>query len=324
MNQPMSAGSNDEPSAPPRHMKPGHTHLSRRAFAGVLLGAALGGCAVAADEPVRAPAKDTLDVDMALQTIDPKNAPPAEPEAVTVPAAPPAPPVPSRDMIIAKYSQQKPAQWGLQLPGIQSRLDPGGTGPLLTFDCCGGPGGSALDQSLVDTLAKTGTPAIFFLNSRWIQANPGLSKSLADNPLFEIGNHGTRHVPLSVSGKSAYGITGTSTAAQVYDEVMGNQDTIFTVTGRKPRLFRPGTAYYDDVAVAIVRDLGLVPLGFSINGDAGATYPAATVTREVSAAKAGDVVICHANRPGAGTAPGVTRALADLRSRGIQPTRFAA
>jgi hypothetical protein len=43
----------------------------------------------------------------------------------------------------------------------------------------------------------------------------------------------------------------------------------------------------------------------------------------VSSAKAGDIVIGHANRPAGGTAAGVSRALQDLRSRGIQPVPFA-
>ena len=232
--------------------------------------------------------------------------------------------MPSRERIAAEYKGKPPGQWGLQLPGIQTRLPSSATGPLLTFDCCGGTGGNGVDQALIDVLTRTGTPGVFFLNSRWIQANPGPARALADNPLFEIGNHGTRHVPLSVSGRSAYGITGTAGPMEVYDEVMGSQDTIFKLTGRAPRLFRPGTAYYDDAAVAIVRELGLVPLGFSINGDGGATFPAATVAREAATARAGDIVIFHANRPAGGTSAGITRALADLRSRGIQAVRFQA
>ena len=37
----------------------------------------------------------------------------------------------------------------------------------------------------------------------------------------------------------------------------------------------------DDVAVDILNALGVKPAGFSINGDGGATYPAAVVAKEV-------------------------------------------
>lgn len=205
------------------------------------------------------------------------------------------------------------------MPGTVATLPAGSSGTLLTFDCCGGPGGNVVDQALIDTLNRAGVPAMFFLNARWIRATPGPAKSLAENPLFEIGSHGTRHVPLSVTGRSAYGIPGTASPAEVYDEVMTNQEVLHSLTGRTSRVFRPGTAFFDEVAVAIVRRLGLVPVSFSINGDGGATYSADTVFSQVNAAKPGDVIIAHANHPGSGTAGGIIRAIPALRSSGRAP-----
>jgi peptidoglycan/xylan/chitin deacetylase (PgdA/CDA1 family) len=235
----------------------------------------------------------------------------AKPVPETSPAAPPA-----KEQIMVSATGKVPHQWGLQVPGAVTRLTAGSSGVVLTFDCCGGPGGNDVDQALIDTLVRTGTPATFFLNYRWIQANPGAAKSLAENPLFEIGNHGTRHVPLSVSGRSAYGISGTASPAAVYDEIMVNQDALHRLTGKEARYFRPGTGYSDEIAAGMVRELGLVLLSFSINGDAGATYPAAVVTREVATAVPGDIVIAHANRPKGGTAAGIARALPLLQGNG--------
>jgi peptidoglycan/xylan/chitin deacetylase (PgdA/CDA1 family) len=227
--------------------------------------------------------------------------------------------IPGKDDIVAEFSGRKPVLWGLQVPGTVVSLPAGSGGTLLTFDCCGGPGGNGVDQALIDSLSRAGAPAIFFLNARWVRANPGPAKSLAENPLFEIGNHGTRHVPLSLTGRSAYGIRGTASPAEVYDEVMTNQEVLHSLTGGSSRFFRPGTAFFDEVAVAIVRRLGLVPMSFSVNGDGGATYPADTVFSEVNAAKSGDVIIAHANHPGGGTAGGITRAIPALRSSGRAP-----
>jgi peptidoglycan/xylan/chitin deacetylase (PgdA/CDA1 family) len=89
----------------------------------------------------------------------------------------------------------------------------------LTFDACGGPGGSGYDRALIDFLRRREIPATLFINSRWIDANPAIFRRLAAEPLFEIANHGTRHRPLSVTGRSAYGIPGTRSAAEVYDEI---------------------------------------------------------------------------------------------------------
>lgn len=309
--------------------------IGRRTFAAAIVGSALVGCVVIGDNAIRLPREGRLNADLnadtaltssgagfAAQALG-TDGPPADP-GLAGPAAelPAQPVVPGRDEIAARYAHRVPGHWGLQLDGIQSRLPADAVGPLLTLDCCGGPGGNGVDHALFDALTRTGTPAVVFLNSRWIQANPGPAKALADNPLFELGNHGTRHVPLSVTGRAAYGIAGTASPLEVYDEIMGNQDRLFKLTGTVTRLFRPGTGFYDEASVAIVRALGLVPVGFSINGDGGATFPVATVLREVSSAKAGDIVIGHANRPGSGTAVGIARALENLRSRGIGPVRF--
>ena len=168
----------------------------------------------------------------------------------------------------------------------------------LTFDACGGRGGSGYDQRLIDFLRRREVPATLFLNSRWIDANPAAFRRLAGEPLFEIANHGTRHRPLSVTGRSAYGITGTRNAGEVYEEVAGNQAKLTRLLGVPPRFFRSGTTYCDDIAARIVTDLGERVVSFSVNGDGGATFTPEEVRGTVTAAPDGSVVICHMNHPG--------------------------
>ncbi|MFD2361167.1 MULTISPECIES: polysaccharide deacetylase family protein [unclassified Arthrobacter] len=227
-----------------------------------------------------------------------------------------APPAPSRTDIINTYGAHGARYWGLEAPGVLARLPAGTPGIALTFDFCGGPGGNGYDQALLDTLRQRHVPATLFLNSRWISANPATARQLAADPLFELANHGTSHKPLSTTGNSAYGIPGTRNAGEVYDEIMPNDAGMADLTGARPRYFRPGTAYMDDVAADILRALGVRPAGFSLNGDGGATFPAAVVAREVGRARAGDIVICHGNHPGGGTAEGVRQALDKLLAAG--------
>ncbi|HSU48562.1 MAG TPA: polysaccharide deacetylase family protein [Arthrobacter sp.] len=239
------------------------------------------------------------------------------------PASPaPAAPVPSRGQIVDTYGKHQARYWGLEAPGVLTHLPPGSQGIALTFDFCGGPGGSGYDQVLLDTLRQRHIPATLFLNSRWVTANPTTARQLASDPLFEIANHGTSHKPLSTTGNSAYGIPGTRNAGEVFDEVMPNDGILADIAGKRPRYFRPGTAYMDDVAVDILNALGVKPAGFSINGDGGATYPAAVVAKEVGKARAGDVVICHGNRPNGGTAEGVKQAVDTLRAAGMAFTHL--
>jgi peptidoglycan/xylan/chitin deacetylase (PgdA/CDA1 family) len=222
---------------------------------------------------------------------------------------------PTREEIFESFAGRKPIYWGLEAPGVLRRATDM-PGVALTLDFCGGPGGNAIDTRLLNTLRQNGIPATLFLNSRWIAANPSTCRELANNPLFELANHGTGHLPLSVTGRSAYGIPGTLGPGEVYDEIVTNNAVLEDLTGRRPRFFRPGTAYLDDISAQIVRAVGLIPVGFSINGDGGATFPAPTVAHDVSAAAPGDIVIAHGNHPEGGTAQGLIQALAMMQGTG--------
>jgi peptidoglycan/xylan/chitin deacetylase (PgdA/CDA1 family) len=214
--------------------------------------------------------------------------------------------------VVGQNGRRVPTQWGMALPGIARSFVPNGRELALTFDACRG----GCDDALLDTLRRNQVPAVLFFNAKWIDQHPDRAAELAADPLFEIGNHGTRHVPLSVTGRSAYGIAGTRSAAEVVDEVWASHQKIAALTGKPPTWFRPGTAHYDDVAVAIVAELGERPLGFTVNADAGATLPAAKVCANVTGAAPGAIVISHMNHPEAGTAAGYAAAIPQLRAAG--------
>ena len=244
----------------------------------------------------------------------PSPAAPADSPA-PAPSASPTPSTPSREEIVAEFADRRPAWFDMVGEGIVSSTP--ASGVCLTLDACGGPGGSGVDIDLVDMLISRQVPFTAFLNSRWVEANPDLTDRLAACPTVEIANHGTSHLPLSVTGASAYGIPGTADAGEVWDEIMGNQAALTERTGRAPRFFRPGTAHWDDVALAIAARLGLRAAGFSINGDGGATFPADTVEAEVRRAGPGDVVISHMNQPDAGTGAGYRAAVPAMLAEGV-------
>lgn len=223
--------------------------------------------------------------------------------------------VPSRDEMIAKYAGQAPSEWGLEVTGVVQRAE--SSQVALTLDACGGPNGSGIDQELIDFLVSSQTPATLFLNSRWIEANPAATDQLIANDLFCIANHGTKHVPLSATGQSAYGITGNASIGEAYDEVMGNQELLTGLMGEPPKYFRPGTAYFDEICADMVRGLGLLPVNFDINSDGGATMSAAQVVAATSAAKPGSICIGHFNRPSGSTYEGLMQVVPQLKSAGL-------
>jgi len=221
--------------------------------------------------------------------------------------------------IIAKYQDRQPKQWGQRVTGVKTRLDTKEKVVALTFDACGGGGpSSGYNARLINFLAGQSIPATLFINSRWIDANPEIFKQLANNRLFEIENHGFKHKPLSVNGKAIYGIKGTGSIDEIVDEVELNAQKIKELTGRKPRYFRSGTAYYDDVAVSIVQELGYEAVNFDIIGDAGATYSKERVKKACLSAKPGSLLIFHMNHPESATAEGVMEVVHELKKRGFK------
>ena len=242
----------------------------------------------------------------------------------TVPlAVPPAAPVLTRAQVVARYGHLRPHTWGFGGPGVVRDLHTSRRVIALTFDACGGRGGSGYDRALIGFLRRRKVPATLFLNSRWIDANPAAFGRLAAEPLFEIASHGTRHLPLSVTGRSAYGIGGTRNAGAVYDEVATNQARLRRLLGVPPRLFRAGTAYCNDVAARIVTAMGDRLVSFSVNGDGGATFTPGQVRSTVTAAPGGSIVICHMNHPESGTAQGIAASVPRLMASGYRFVRLS-
>lgn len=297
------------PVPPPRRRTVVRGLLTTAALAG--LGACASGPAASRAAAPTAPASSAPAGPTAAAS--PSPAAPADSPA-PAPSASPTPSAPSREEIVAEFADRRPTWFDMVGEGIVSGTAAGGV--CLTLDACGGPGGSGVDIDLVDMLISRQVPFTAFLNSRWVEANPDLTDRLAACPTVEIANHGTSHLPLSVTGASAYGIPGTADAGEVWDEIMGNQAALTERTGRAPRFFRPGTAHWDDVALAIAARLGLRAAGFSINGDGGATFPADTVEAEVGRAGPGDVVISHMNQPDAGTGAGYRAAVPAMLAEG--------
>ena len=97
----------------------------------------------------------------------------------------------------------------------------------------------------------------------------------------------------------------------------GNVETLTKLTGRRPRFFRSGTAHVDEVAAKIVRELGMLPTNFSVNGDAGTTFTRSQIIQEMRPTKAGDIVIGHMNQPRNATSEGMAVAIPALIAKGV-------
>ncbi len=164
--------------------------------------------------------------------------------------------------------------------------------------------------------------AVTWLSSHGALANGRLVTVLRDDPLFELANHGDRHVPVSVTGAAAYGIPGTADAGEVYDEIAGAHRLFRWLWGVQSRWFRPGTAHTDDVSARIAIEMGTPVVGFTVNADMGATASAEQVRTALLGFAPGGIALAHMNQPGSGTAAGVAAAVPLLRARGLRFRRL--
>lgn len=222
------------------------------------------------------------------------------------------------EKIIEKYKNQVPSQWSEKINGIVDTFVSEEKAVALTFDACGGPNGIGFDKELIDFLIDENINATLFVNKRWIENNRDVFLELAQNPLFEIENHGFEHRPLSVSANEIYGINGTGSPQRVVDEIKMNENLIFELTGKRTKFFRSGTAYYDDVAVQMAQEMGYKIAGFQINGDGGATFSESQIHTAMSRVKSGDIVISHFNKPEKNTYEGLRDPILKLKADGYK------
>ncbi len=186
----------------------------------------------------------------------------------------------------------------------------------LTLDACGG----AFDRDVIDYLIAHNIPATIFATKRWLDRNPqGLAMLRAHAGLFQIENHGANHVPAVVGiGKRVYGIAGEPDEAHLKAEVQEGVNAIAQATGATPTWYRGATAMYDTTAMAVIKNMGYRIAGFSLNADAGATLAQREIVARLKAAKNGDIIIAHMNKPASASAEGLAEGLSWMAAQGFK------
>jgi peptidoglycan/xylan/chitin deacetylase (PgdA/CDA1 family) len=224
----------------------------------------------------------------------------------------------TKERTISTFTGKIPKEWGEKVKGVKTRLHTDQKVIALTFDACGGSRNLYYDAKLIKFLEKENIQATLFISGRWIDTNPIIFRELAKNPLFEIENHGLNHRPCSVTGRSIYGIEGTKGVAEIFDEIELNAIKIQSLTGNKPRYYRPAAAFCDDICVEIANALGYEVVNFSVLGDTGATYSKKEVKEALLSASPSSIILLHMNHPESETAEGVIEAIPELRKRGFR------
>jgi peptidoglycan/xylan/chitin deacetylase (PgdA/CDA1 family) len=184
----------------------------------------------------------------------------------------------------------------------------------LTLDACSG----AVDMRILGTLLRLRLPATIFVTARWLHDNAEAVALLRANPaLFAVQNHGARHIAAVLGDGRIFGQPVAGTAEAVRAEVAGGAAALEATGFPPPRWYRGATALYSAAALPVIEAMGSGIAGFSLNGDEGASLPAAMVARRVAAAASGEVIIAHLNQPGRSSGAGLVAGLITLHAAGV-------
>ena len=163
----------------------------------------------------------------------------------------------------------------------------------LTLDACGGK----TDARILSALVDNKIPATIFVTGKWLRRNAEALAIMKAHPeLFELENHGARHIPAVDMPRSIYGLKSAGSAEAVQAEVEAGALALTDRGEPAPKWFRGATAQYSPTSIALIRGLGFRIAGYSINGDGGSLLGARETERRVSAARDGDVIIAHINQ----------------------------
>lgn len=225
-----------------------------------------------------------------------------------------------KEEILTEFEGKSPQKWGEKIEGIKTSLIGNKKILALTLDA---PAGD-FDEKLINFLKENKIPATLFISGKWIEKNLETFKELAKDPLFEIENLGLNHRPCSANGKEAYGIEGTKNVREIIEEIELNSQKIEEITGRKPKYFRPGTGFADEICLAIAEKLGYQVVNYSLIGDEGATLTKERIKEKLIKAEPGSIIILHMNQPKARgkitgqTAEGFIEAYPILKEKGFE------
>ncbi|HLQ60402.1 MAG TPA: polysaccharide deacetylase family protein [Candidatus Acidoferrales bacterium] len=200
----------------------------------------------------------------------------------------------------------------------------GGNRIALTFDADMTPGmlqqlrsgavRSWYNREVREILDAERVPATLFLTGLWAATYAEDARSLAEDPLFEVGSHTYDHAAFRVP---CYGMAAARDRAA---EILDAQGAIQAATGVTPTLVRfPGDCY-DLSDVGLARQLGLLVISGDVRAGDGFNPSAASIAAAVAGhLQPGSIVVMHLHGgPNAPmTAPALRTIVQVARQRGL-------
>jgi peptidoglycan/xylan/chitin deacetylase (PgdA/CDA1 family) len=183
----------------------------------------------------------------------------------------------------------------------------------LTFDACPGPPsrGVGYDERILEVLESHGVRATFFVSGAWAAAHPAALRALAASPNVELANHSWSHHRMPRERDDA----------QLARELLSTQELLHEATGTWPAWFRAPYVELDGRVAAMAQRAGMTAVQLDLaSGDPDPRASEERLVRQVlDRARAGSIVVMHANHRKFATAKALPRIIRGLRARGLEP-----
>lgn len=166
---------------------------------------------------------------------------------------------------------------------------------------------SYYNQKIIDLLTAQNIPATIFMTGLWAKNYPKVSKTLAENPLFEIGNHSYSH---SAFNHPCFKLPPLG-ESQKEEEFKLSQETILKTTGSEPKLFRFPGGCYQKQDLELAQKYGLTVIGWDVNSRDAFNVDKNQITQAVKKeTQPGSIIVLHLH--GGKNAPATAEALPEI------------
>lgn len=151
----------------------------------------------------------------------------------------------------------------------------------ISFDAAWGADKTREIMSICDSY---GVKATFFLVGFWVDENPDMVREIYNNG-FEIGIHSNTHPDMTKLSRN-----------EMIEELETNISKIETITGVRPKLFRPPYGYYNNTLIEVCESLDLSCIEWSVDSlDWKGLSASELAGRVTTQSKSGSIVLFHNN-----------------------------
>ncbi len=173
----------------------------------------------------------------------------------------------------------------------------------LSFDACWGADKTA---DILARLEQYDVPATYFVVSSWADKYADKLQMLTKSGRVEVGSHSVTHSHMSRMSEKA-----------IRAELVASKQTIQSITGKEPILFRPPYGDYNNTLVEACAKEGLYPIQWDVDSlDWKELSASAIAARVLKSAREGSIILMH--NDGKHTVDALPMIIMGLKNKGYE------